>query len=110
MSTLQHADDNAIYDSAESIDSISTCHYNNQQKRIFKWFSDNQMKGNTDKSYLIMSTDEQLQILVGDSSIKRSNCEKLLGVKTDSKRNFNYRVQTICGKTSNKLRPLASTA
>lgn len=31
-----------------------------------------------------MSTDEQLQILVEDSSVKRNSCKKLLGVKIDS--------------------------
>ena len=42
------------------------------------------MKGNTDKCHLIVSTDEPIEIRVGESLIKCSNCEKLLGVKIDN--------------------------
>ena len=39
------------------------------------------MKGNTDKCHLIVSTDEPIEIRVGESLIKNSTSEKLLGVK-----------------------------
>ena len=39
------------------------------------------MKGNTDKYHLIVSTDEPIEIGVGESLIKSSTCEKLLGIK-----------------------------
>ena len=42
-----------------------------------------------------MSTDEQQQILVEDSSIKRNSCKKLLGVKIDSKPNFDGHIKTV---------------
>ena len=38
----------------------------------------------TDKCHLIVSTDEPIEIRVGESLIKCSNCEKLLGVKIDN--------------------------
>ena len=56
------------------------------------------MTGNTDKCHLIMSTDEQVQILIGDSSIKRSSCEKLLAVNIDSKPNMDDHVKTTYSK------------
>lgn len=55
-----------------------------------------------------MSTDEQLETLIGDSSVKRSSREKILGAKIDSKHNFDDDVKTICIKASNILRALAS--
>lgn len=32
--------------------------------RIFQWLLDNEIKGNTDKSRLIMRTNEELEILI----------------------------------------------
>ena len=46
------------------------------EKRNFQWFPDNQVKSNTNKFYLNMSKDKQLQIAARNSSIKRGNCEK----------------------------------
>ena len=39
------------------------------------------MKGNTDKCHLIASTENATELQIGDSLIKTSSCEKLLGVK-----------------------------
>ena len=43
------------------------------------------MKGNTDKCHLLLSKDEPSEIHIGDSIIESSTCEKLLGIKIDSK-------------------------
>ena len=64
---------------------------------------------NPDKLLLIISSDKQLQILSGDSSIKTSSCEKLMEVKVDSKLNFDDQLKTICIEASNTLRALART-
>ena len=77
-------------------------------EKLFRWFSDNQMKGNTDKCHLIMSTNNNPEIQVGDSLIKASDCEKLLGLKIDYKLNFDNHVNSLCKKASNKLRALAT--
>ena len=76
-------------------------------KRIFQWFSEDQVKGNTNKCYLIMSTGELLQILTGNSSIKRGSCEKFFGVKIDAKLHFDDYAETIHSKASNMLRTSA---
>ena len=76
-------------------------------KRIFQWFSENQVQGSTNKCYLIMRTDKQLQILTGNSSIKRGSCEKFLGVKIDAKLHFDDYAKTIHSKASNMLRASA---
>ena len=65
------------------------------------------MKGNTDKCHLIVSTDEPIEIRVGESLIKNNICEKLLGVKIDNKLNFDTHVKGLCKKANNILRVLA---
>ena len=91
-----YVDDNTIYQSGRNVDDV----INDLQlsaEKLFRWFSDNQIKGNTDKSHLTMSTNNTPELKVGDSLIKTSTCEKLLGVKIDYKLAFdNYvKKQTI---------------
>ena len=101
-----YADDNTIYDSGNSIDDVISSLQESAEK-LFQWFSHNQMKGNTDKCHLIVSTDEPIEIRVGASLIKSSTCEKLLGIKIDNKLNFDTHVKGLCTKANNKLRALA---
>ena len=53
---------------------------------------------------LIVSTDEPIEIRVGESLIKGNTCEKLLVIKIDNKLNFNTHVKGLCTKANNKLR------
>ena len=55
---------------------------------LFKWFSDNQMKTNFRKCHLVNKKDEVV-INLGETEIKNSEYEKLLGIKFDPKSNFN---------------------
>ena len=91
-----YVDDNTVYQSGRNVDDV----INDLQlsaEKLFRWFSDNQIKENTDKSHLTMSTNNTPELKVGDSLIKTSTCEKLLGVKIDYKLAFdNYvKKQTI---------------
>ena len=97
VSFASYADDNTIYQSANDGDDV----INNLG------LSDNQMKGNTDKCHLIMSTNNNPEIQVGDSLINASDCEKLLGLKIDYKLNFDNHVNSLCKKANNQLRALA---
>ena len=101
-----YADDNTTYDSGNSIDEVISSLQESAEK-LFQWFSDNQMKGNTDKCHLIVSIDEPIEILVGEYLIKNSTCEKLLGVKIDDKLNFDTPVKGLCKRANNKLIALA---
>ena len=56
-----YADDNTIYDSGNSIDEVISSLQVSAEK-LFQWFSNNQMKGNTEKCHLIVSTDEPIEI------------------------------------------------
>ena len=100
-----YADDNTIYDSGNSIDDVISSLQVSGEK-LFQWFSHNQMKGNTDKCHLIVSTDQPIEIRVGKSLIKSSTCEELLGIKIDNKLSFDTHVKGLCTKANNKLRAL----
>ena len=50
-------DDNAIYKDVENIDDLITS-LQVVAAKLFKWFSDYKMKGNTDKCHLLQSKDE----------------------------------------------------
>ena len=65
------------------------------------------MSGNTDQCYLLLSKDESSEIQKGDSIIGSSTCEKLLGIKIDSKLRFDDHIQNLCNKANRKLRALA---
>ena len=65
------------------------------------------MQDNSGKRHLILSIDETVVMQVGESLIKSTNCEKLLGTKIDSKLEFDKHIKTICKKATNKLRALA---
>ena len=77
-------DENTVYKEHENIDDLITS-LQDAAAKLFKWFSDNQMKGNTDKCHLLLSKDESSEIHIGDSIIESSTCEKLLGIKVGSK-------------------------
>ena len=101
-----YADDNTIYDAGDSIDEV-VFSLQESSKKLFKWFTDNQMKTNENKCHLIVSTNELTEIQIGDFSIKNSVNETLLGVSIDSKLNFDSHVNHLCNKTNKKLEALA---
>ena len=65
------------------------------------------MKGNTDTCHLLLSKDESSEIHVGNYIIESSTCEKLLGIKIDSKRHFHDHIQDLYNKANRKLLALA---
>ena len=100
-----YADDNTIYDAGDNIDEV-IFFLQESSKKLFKWFADNQMKGNEDKCYLIVSTNELTEMQIGDFTIKKSASGKLLGVNIDRKLNLDCHVKHLCNKANKKLRPL----
>ena len=101
-----YADDNTIYNPIENIDDVILS-LQESSKQLFKWFSDNKMKSNSDKCHLIVSTNDTTEIQIGDSVIKSSSTEKLLGVNIDCKLNFDSHVKHLCNKANKKLRAFA---
>ena len=52
-------------------------------KTLPDWFKNNRLKRNPDKCHALVSTKKHLNIKIGDYTIDKSECEKLLGVKID---------------------------
>lgn len=44
---------------------------------------------------MVFSTDEPVEMQVEESSIKSTDCEKLFGVKVDSKLTFDSHIKTL---------------
>ena len=59
------ADDNTIYDKGDNIDEVILS-LQESSKKLFKWFADNEMKTEEDKSHLIVSKNELTEIQIGD--------------------------------------------
>ena len=57
--------------------------------------------------HVLVSTNKQLNIRVGDYKIGNSECEKLLGVKIDVSLNFTNHISDLCKKASTKVSALA---
>ena len=74
---------------------------------FFKWFSDNQMKANISKCHLLVNKNDEVVINLGETEIKNSEYEKLLGIKVDTKLNFNEHLNDIISKASRKVNALS---
>ena len=94
VNIASYADDNTLYDSYGTIEEVILS-LQSSSKKLFQWLSDNQMKGNTKKCHLILSTDQSVNFQLGDSLIERSDCDKMLGVKIDYKLNFDEHVKIL---------------
>ena len=57
---------------------------------VFKWFDDNLMKSNHDICHLLVSTNDNVEIRIGNFGIENAKREKLLGIQFDNKLSFDY--------------------
>ena len=72
----------------------------NTSVELFEWFSDNQMRANSDKWHFI--TSKNLVINVENNQITNSKCEKLLGIKIDHRLTFSALIDEIFKKAGQK--------
>ena len=68
---------------------------------LFERFSNNQMKTNPEKYYLLMNFNRPATMKTGEQTISNSYCEKLFGIK--SQLNFNKHLERIIKKASQKI-------
>ena len=66
VNIASYADDNTLYDSRNTIEEVILS-LQISSKKLSQWLSDNQMKGNTEKCHLIMSTNEPVDFQLGSS-------------------------------------------
>ena len=76
--------------------------------KLFDWFSDNVLKANPDKCHLLINTDENVALKIKNKTITNSSNQKLLGMLSKNKFDFDEHVTSLCRKVSQKLNILAS--
>ena len=101
-----YADDNTPYRTADTIEEIIKL-LERDSMMLFKWFSDNQMKANISKCHLLVNKKDEVVISSGETKIENSDYEKLLGIKVDTKLNFNEHLNDIINKASFKVNALS---
>ena len=79
-------------------------------ENLVNWFSNNEMKLNTDKCHLPLHSQEPNTLKIGDLRINDSLSEKLIGTTFDCKLKFTKHIKDICQKASQKLNALARLA
>ena len=72
----------------------------------FRWSENNLLKGNVDKCHFLVSTSQEVSLNGNNFKIKNSDCEKLLGVKFDSKLRFDQHITDLRRRPSRKIRAL----
>ena len=77
---------------------------------MFEWFSFNNVKANTPKCHLFLSLYQTVPVNIKGSINESSNCEKFLGIYIDINFSFEYHINRICRKVSQKLHVLSRTA
>ena len=83
-----YADDNKSFRAANTIDEVIQS-LERDSMMLFQWFSYNQIKASISKCHLLVNKKDEVNIRIGDTEIKNSAYEKLLGTKVDAKLNFN---------------------
>ena len=101
-----YADGKTPYRTADTIEEVIKL-LERDSMMLFKWFSDNQMKANISKCHLLVNKNDEVVINLGETEIKNSEYEKLLGIKVDTKLNFNEHLNDIISKASRKVNALS---
>ena len=102
-----YADDNSPFEFSGTIDEVIS-KLENDSCILIKWFEANYLKPNPDKWRLLLSErGNDYTISVGNERISNGTNEKILGINFDNKFNFNYHVNKLCKKASQKLHALA---
>ena len=102
---VSYADDNTPYTTGNSIEEVIH-KLENAAKTLFQWFSDNQMNANPDKCHFLCSSNREVSLTIENQITKNSKFEKLLGIKLDSKLNFNS-LRNDIQKAGQKLNPIS---
>ena len=64
-----YVDDSTLYDADNTIEEVISSLRESSEK-LFQWFSDNQMQGNSEKCHMILRINEPVKIQIGESLIE----------------------------------------
>ena len=103
-----YADDNTpyTYRTADKTDEVMKL-LERDTTMLFKWFCGNQMKASISKFHLLVNKKDEVIINLEETEIKDSEYEKLLGIKVDTKLNFNEHLNDIISKARCKVNALS---
>ena len=104
-----YADDNTPHSSNKNLNKVLH-DLEKISNTLFKWFTDNLLKANPEKSHLLTNSTQEIQINIGEITISNSKCEKLLHIYFDNTLTFEPHVRSLWKKTSQKLNSFARTA
>ena len=105
-------DDNTIYACGQNLDSV-TSNIESDMKVAMSWYKNNGMVANPERFQLMflgLKDDINLCIGIHGTEVQMTDSAKLLGVAIYSMLNFNQHVQSVCKKTSNKVRAFSKIA
>ena len=95
------ADDTSPYTCWANIKSALSL-LRNESEKLFRWFDINFLKSYPDKSHLLAGDEDNLEIFIGDVTIKNSKEEKLLVITVSSDFSIIKHVSNLCRKFSEK--------
>ena len=104
-----YADDTTIYACGPNIENV-IMHLENDALKITEWFPNNFTKLNEDKCHLMIfgaKGSNEISITIGETCVKESTEENLLGITFDQSLSFKQHVRALCKKTGQKLHALA---
>ena len=100
-----YADDNTPFVSGDRLDVLDSLE--NASLKLFDWFSNSQMKANSDKCHLRTSATASITAEIKVNEILNSESEKILSVTIDNKLSLNNNLQKILKKANQKVHDLA---
>ena len=108
LDSVNYADDNSPFAFGESIPSVIS-QIEKEAEILINWIRNNGQKANPGKFHLILSDSGQTHSVnkIDTFNIESSNCKRLLGIKIDSKLNFDEHVSDIFSKATQKLHALS---
>ena len=100
-----YVDGNTLCACSSDLDSV-IFKFQKNTENFFRWFHNNNVISNAEKSHLFVHSKENLEIQVSSCSIRN----ELLVIHINDNLNFDYHVNQLCKKASKKLRALAKIA
>ena len=91
MKIASYADDNTAYAVEDSIQSLLNT-LEMESTVILKWLRVNEMKSNNGKYHLIVASENEVSLTIGDEQIMSIESVELLGITIDNKLNFNIHI------------------
>ena len=99
------ADDTTPYECGPTLNEFINNHEITTEK-MSEWFSFNNLKASASKCHLFLSPYQPAPVNIKGSITESSNCKKILGIYIDSNFSFEYHINRICRKASQKLHAL----